>query len=309
MVKIPLNAAAAQSHCKLLQPYLEKRIRAILKNGIIKNKARIYARGKVKSYLKSLPGLTLEQLLTSQPSKFPTIIRTLETTLPGITDPGSNTNIIFLNLFISSVYESKDFNKLDFIRTIGTDTCPYCNRNYIYALDKKNKIKPPIDHFYPKSIYPFLGLSFYNLIPSCSTCNGPDAKYEEDPRKTSLQNPYLITDKDFEFSYRINKAIVLGGVIDGSAIDVLFINSLKSHMTIFKLQELYNLHSDHVAELIVKCKVKYPASYKTDLKNLGLKSEEIDRMILGNYSLQKDVHKRPLAKLYQDIGRELRLIK
>ena len=28
-----------------------------------------------------------------------------------------------------------------------------------------------MDHFYPKSLYPFLALSLYNFIPSCQICN------------------------------------------------------------------------------------------------------------------------------------------
>jgi hypothetical protein len=31
-------------------------------------------------------------------------------------------------------------------------------------------------------------------------------------------------------------------------------------------------------------------------------------MILGNYNLEKDQNKRPLSKMYQDIGKELGLI-
>lgn len=32
------------------------------------------------------------------------------------------------------------------------------------------------NHFYDKGTYPYLALSFYNLIPSCSTCNSSKVK-------------------------------------------------------------------------------------------------------------------------------------
>ena len=34
----------------------------------------------------------------------------------------------------------------------------------------------------------------------------------------------------------------------------------------------------------------------------------IDRLILGNYSNPEEIHKRPMAKFMQDIGKEVCLI-
>ncbi|WP_315335288.1 hypothetical protein [Pseudomonas grimontii] len=56
-------------------------------------------------------------------------------------------------------------------------TCPYCNENSVRILKIKKLPKQDvvmlydIDHFYPKHMFPFLALSFYNHIPSCKTCN------------------------------------------------------------------------------------------------------------------------------------------
>ncbi len=76
--------------------------------------------------------------------------------------------------------------------------CPYCNADSVYALEvverhKENKTptyKSAFDHFYPKSRYPFLGLSLYNLIPSCDRCN---SKFKQDSYKETLNilHPYL----------------------------------------------------------------------------------------------------------------------
>src|SRR5690606_14812699 len=52
-------------------------------------------------------------------------------------------------------------------------TCIYCNREYIFVY-RKNEGKgmvPQFDHWFPKGDYPLLALSFYNVIPSCATCN------------------------------------------------------------------------------------------------------------------------------------------
>jgi hypothetical protein len=76
---------------------------------------------------------------------------------------------------------------------------------------------------------------------------------------------------------------------------------------------VYELHNDHALELIIKKRIKYSKKYRDYLNSYsssGLKfsKSELDRMILGNYSLEKEQNKRPLSKMYQDIGKELGLI-
>lgn len=66
--------------------------------------------------------------------------------------------------------------------------CPYCNINWITSISvqersgTKNKSDDPLltaqlDHYFPKSLYPYLSLTLFNLVPSCSVCN---------QRKTSI---------------------------------------------------------------------------------------------------------------------------
>lgn len=59
--------------------------------------------------------------------------------------------------------------------------CPYCQQAFAFTLVVQNKVKtggvsrrgfrPTLDHYFPKSEYPYLGLSLYNLVPACQTCN------------------------------------------------------------------------------------------------------------------------------------------
>jgi len=53
---------------------------------------------------------------------------------------------------------------------LRVDTCPFCNRIYTSTLFRGN-IRPAFDHFYPKSVYPYLAISLFNLIPICDVCN------------------------------------------------------------------------------------------------------------------------------------------
>ncbi len=145
----------------------------------------------------------LKRLITASPEDIGKIISIFINFGAGFKSPNNNLNQLLTAIFINTEYPKMDNSK--FLRRLEIDTCPYCNRNYIYSLSKSSKIKPELDHFYPKSKYPFLGLSFYNLIPSCQTCNGYGAKHEFDPFTEGIKSPYLIDDNDFLFTYFLKR--------------------------------------------------------------------------------------------------------
>jgi len=67
-------------------------------------------------------------------------------------------------------------------------------------------MRPPLDHFYPRSRYPFLGTSFYNLIPSCHQCNS-SVKGAKNPLDENLTHPYDIDETDIRFRIKSAKPI------------------------------------------------------------------------------------------------------
>lgn len=81
-------------------------------------------------------------------------------------------------------------------RQLEVKVCPYCNRMYTTTLFGEDKIRPDFDHFYPKSKYPYLAVSLFNLIPSCSMCNkrkGNKAEViceDEENKNSSIIYPY-----------------------------------------------------------------------------------------------------------------------
>ena len=87
-----------------------------------------------------------------------------------------------INNKINKIFDYDKFTKGDskigwgrheLLVMLGIEACPYCNRNYItyYEEENKKKTTADLDHYYPKSKYPFLALSLYNFIPSCKICN------------------------------------------------------------------------------------------------------------------------------------------
>ncbi len=79
-----------------------------------------------------------------------------------------------------------------YMKKLGIKACVYCNAAYAVATDD-NKATFQVDHYYPKSKYPFLCTSFFNLFPSCMHCNQIKSKntgydyclYTEDPARVN----------------------------------------------------------------------------------------------------------------------------
>jgi len=88
---------------------------------------------------------------------------------------------VFDLLGYESLYKTirnSNWSASELCHKLNISICPYCNRQYIFTASKVEEdgsekwvARPQLDHFYPKSKYPFLSCSFYNLIPSCPTCN------------------------------------------------------------------------------------------------------------------------------------------
>jgi hypothetical protein len=219
-----------------------------------------------------------------------------------------------LNKALRDVFENeyknwssrKIYGAYKFVERLDLKTCPYCNRNYTFIVNEENgKLRPEIDHFYPKSIYPFLAMSFYNLIPSCSICNHT----KNDKVKKNLENPYDIKNEDYKFTYVPNSvdfAMVEQERYNFNNFEIKIIGN-KSNIELFKLEELYKQHKDVVLELLIK-KAYYPKSYIQELSRFGFTKDEIYRYLFSNYKQADDLHKRPLSKLIKDISTELGLI-
>lgn len=250
----------------------------------------------------------LKRIIQNEPKDLVRLIKYVYKIFPKTHYKKESLNRIFYRIFVDYGYDKID--KLKFIQNINLGSCPYCNRNYIFTVNKRGSVKPEIDHLYPKSIYPYLAVSYFNLIPSCPTCNGFGAKEGKDTFHVyPISNPYEIKENDFKFSIS-PKDIEFFSVekekynFNDFKIE-LFGN--KANLEIFKLEELYAQHKDIVLELLIK-KAYYPKSYIEELKGFGFSEDEIYRYLFSNYNKEEDLHKRPLSKLIKDISEELDLI-
>ena len=126
--------------------------------------------------------------------------------------PIDHFNTIFNDIFVDQIYDKistpPTFDKMGFIRSTKIRVCPYCG---LTIIKPSNKTKHQIDHFFPKGKYPFLALSYYNLIPSCDKCNESPHKGQNDPieqaaKGKKIQHPYILNDSIVRFNLRLTGA-------------------------------------------------------------------------------------------------------
>lgn len=236
--------------------------------------------------------------------------------------PFTNSEKFYEQIVTAMRYDAvRDKEYYLFFKAYSLKSCVYCNAQLavnITTNDGKNKSNFELDHFYPKSKYPFLCTSFYNLYPVCSNCNKAKSKNSVD-----FELYTKFDDVDI-FSFELDKVKVASFLVDND-IDALldekylsfnsvkdeYASLLKNHEETFDIVGIYSTQMDIVEELLHKA-VVYKESYNKSLVNsfqqLFPDKALINRLVIGNYDRPEDIHKRPLAKFTQDIAEQLGLI-
>jgi len=194
------------------------------------------------------------------------------------------------------------------VKDLKVSVCPYCNRNYIVNVGKSGTTTQ-LDHFFDKSTYPYLVISLYNLVPSCSTCNQKKSNKDY----LNIFYPYLESlDSVANFTLQIQNSNFYRD-LDGFAIELETKDKrAKKNIESFELNDLYQNHKDIILELIQKETI-YNESYLDELMSyyegtLFKNREDLLRLITCGYVEESEINKRPLSKLIKDISKELQLI-
>ena len=199
---------------------------------------------------------------------------------------------------------------------IGVKICPYCNRNYIFTLSN-SKVRPQYDHFFPKSLYPYLALSMYNLVPCCAICNIAKLKFDTYGSSISEENFfYPFTDaygKQFTFQIangdNINSWLGIAEeynltIASDPSVSPRLIQKQSLATEKLNLIKLYNKHSDYVRDIVRTAYVyneEYFQSLVASYPVLFSSVSEAKNFVYMNYLDEKDWDKRVLAKLTHDI--------
>lgn len=197
-------------------------------------------------------------------------------------------------------------------KELDVKTCPYCNREYTFSRKLRNgrEVHPEFDHFYPKSKYPYLTLSLYNLVPSCHTCNHLKMEHEIG------MNPYYKSFDDEEMRFvlvdkvtgeRVAHNVRDHWVFDPSKVEVKIENA-NENVSVFGLEEVYSDHTDVVADIVAKAQAYNESFYQSlvdSYSGLGKTPSEIFRLIWGTYMDPLEYGLRPLSKFTKDVLEEL----
>lgn len=206
--------------------------------------------------------------------------------------------------------------------------CPYCNSELVYSVKFPRKFKDgsrcfhhltrsAFDHFYPRSKYPFLGVSIYNLIPACQRCNsGLKGAYSAD--LTGVAHPYVDdvhegmkfvpvissvgTDPE---NYRTVSEIYLvertrGGCPKGVQYGKLFglDHVYSTQYTVEASDAIWK--AGRFSKAYVESKVKEWAS-------AGLAKQDVERVLYGAPLNPDEIDRQRLSKLTIDIMKDYRV--
>ncbi|KFF03355.1 hypothetical protein [Flavobacterium reichenbachii] len=269
-------------------------------------------------------------IITATPTKIKTLIKEFYAIDNGtiLSQCVLNKKIKFYEEIIKAMrYEDlRESEFHSYIKSSGIKTCIYCNAQLTVVVnfsfyDKKEKKRKPknmakleLDHFYSKSKYPFLSTSFYNLYPVCGNCNR--AKHDNEIDFELYTDDINELDK---FKFWIDEESILSYwlslnnedlKVHFDSIDGNF-DFINEYNKMFGIQGIYDTQIDIAEELVHKAKV-YNDVYKKSLvesfKILFPDKSILDRLIVGNYADNSEIHKRPMAKYSQDIARQLKLI-
>ena len=307
MLKININKELLDDFVNEYRDDVLKRFKIVINSGLYKTKKRKaikLSKNEKKILTKFNNQESFNYLMSANSKRLRRLIPLILNKFPTFHNKKSNIYKILYNVFVDHGYSKLD--KYKFIRELKLKSCAYCNRAYIFTINKNKNLKPEIDHFYPKAIYPYLAISFYNLIPSCPTCNGFGAKGARDSFKEKLKNPYEITNNDFKFTFNIESINIINGKIDEQSIDINLSNFIHANNEYFQLKNLYSEHRDIVIDLYQKtCQVNTKEHFdilSKSLEGLDFKDDEIYQLVTSSYSKDNDFHKRPLSKFTKDIS-------
>ncbi len=211
--------------------------------------------------------------------------------------------------------KEEEYDAYVLARKLNVSVCPYCNINPTYTVITENGKKitrSEFDHFYDKNTYPILALSFYNLIPSCHTCNATLKRQKHFSNQTHIHPYHKSFDKVAKFHMEIKNTRFYYS-IDGFELKLKSNNDkARNNIKDFELELRYEKHKDIILELIQK-EAMYNESYLDELLTqyegtLFKNREDLQRLISGGYVNDDEINKRPLSKLIKDISQELGLI-
>lgn len=210
----------------------------------------------------------------------------------------------------------------------------YCNAQYAIGFEngKEKYASFEFDHFYDKSEWPCFASSFYNLQPSCGSCNRRKLanRYhfclyscsEFDLDSVKFQIPWKLF---VVFWQKPQKNLLKIDIKPTHVVRDKISKARKNRIEREKklicdefveklhLKSLYQEHCDEIEKALVRVKsntLSYQNQLKKTYQNRTLQTfMSFHEFLYGFSKEKKDVHKQPLTKVKQDVFDQLSEIK
>ncbi|WP_285394759.1 hypothetical protein [Lysinibacillus sp. fls2-241-R2A-57] len=224
---------------------------------------------------------------------------------------------------LSEIFDYKDFSEYKeerlncwdaykYTEMLNLEVCPYCDRQFIHTIIKKNKkTRAVLDHFYAKSLYPYLSISIFNLIPCCNTCN---SSFKKDIDLLSNEVIYPFEEQFHNnVEFKINHKSYLGMIGLGIEFDIDFMittsdkelmRKINNSIEVFGLRVVYSSHNIYVKNLLRNIYINSSQRIKEislRYPNLFSSTKEIEEALYLGLSNEKNIGKYILSKLSFDI--------
>lgn len=207
---------------------------------------------------------------------------------------------------------------IPYLQKINIRTCVYCNAQYAATVKKQDGTYEAfyeLDHFHPKSLYPFLCTNFYNLQPCCGACN----KHKSNNKSSFNLYTNNVAEATNPFLFSVDRESVVNAYLASKNTDDIQIcfdapgnTALKdNHEDCFHITALYTAFKDVAEEIIWKRKAwdeTYMLMMERQYKGLSIPKTVQQRIIFGFYMEEANIHLRPLTKLQQDLYKQQDLV-
>ena len=215
----------------------------------------------------------------------------------------------------------EDWNTKVLYNKLKLSVCPYCNRQYIYSYQRNefSKNTAEMDHFYPKSSFPHLSCSLYNLIPSCKVCNHTKLTDNPDELLYPYEESYEENSAKIVASFRIrrNNNVQMRLPITAEETNIKiettheknsYSDKIHEAAKLLAIEELYTMHKLDLNDLLSR-HTQYGKFKRADLcKLLGISEEFLKKIIYGFPLDNKKNEEYILHKFKKDIIEQLECI-
>lgn len=236
-----------------------------------------------------------------------------------------NLNLFLEYIFNYETFSGEDYSKCEwsaykYIKNLGVSICVYCNSQFTHTIfkdlgeDKSFKVRPALDHIFPKNSHPLLSISIYNLIPSCNTCNS-SLKGADEVSIEEFIHPYLedineigVFTREFEKGNKDYYSQIVG---KDSSYNIKFISrelknidKVKAFEKMFGINFRYELHKPYLNKQIVLALI-YNEVYLNRLQ-ISFDKAAFNPILIKDILFTTDINNSILSKLIGDILSEVK---